>query len=137
MRNRQRMRCAGFAVSSELAASPPHLSVQPWGGHLTLSIINGSCDQDLRRPEYEGLLGHGEKPDNASCESAQGFQEEAGYASRSHQRLDDLRIPPGNWLEGLRPDRKGQHTIAINEQFRLCFLWRNGDAYDAEITDYH
>lgn len=52
-------------------------------------------------------------------------------------KLEDLRIPPGNRLEELRHDRKGQHSIAINEQFRLCFVWRNGDAYDVEITDYH
>jgi len=52
-------------------------------------------------------------------------------------RLEDLRTPPGNRLEELRHDRKGQHSIAINEQFRLCFVWRNGDAYDVEITDYH
>ncbi|HKN16055.1 MAG TPA: type II toxin-antitoxin system RelE/ParE family toxin [Candidatus Sulfotelmatobacter sp.] len=51
--------------------------------------------------------------------------------------LEDLRIPPGNRLEELRGDRNGQHSIRINEQFRLCFVWRNGDAYDVEITDYH
>jgi toxin HigB-1 len=55
----------------------------------------------------------------------------------SATRLDDLRIPPGNRLEELRHDRKGQHSIAINEQFRFCFVWRNGDAYDVEIMDYH
>ena len=52
-------------------------------------------------------------------------------------RLDDLRIPPGNRLEELRHDRRGQHSIAINKQFRVCFVWRDGDAYDVEITDYH
>jgi toxin HigB-1 len=51
--------------------------------------------------------------------------------------LDDLRVPPGNRLEELRHDRKGQHSIAINKQFRVCFSWRDGDAYDVEITDYH
>jgi proteic killer suppression protein len=52
-------------------------------------------------------------------------------------RLEDLRIPPGNCLEALHGDRKGQHSIRINDQFRLCFVWRDGDAYDVEITDYH
>jgi proteic killer suppression protein len=52
-------------------------------------------------------------------------------------RLEDLRIPPGNCLEALHGDRKGQHSIRINDQFRLCFVWREGDAYDVEITDYH
>jgi proteic killer suppression protein len=52
-------------------------------------------------------------------------------------RLDDLRIPPGNRLEQLRDDRAGQHSIRINDQFRVCFMWRDGDAFDVEITDYH
>jgi toxin HigB-1 len=51
--------------------------------------------------------------------------------------LEDLRIPPGNRLEELRGDRKGQHSIRINDQFRVCFLWRDGDAFNVEITDYH
>jgi proteic killer suppression protein len=51
--------------------------------------------------------------------------------------LEDLRIPHGNRLEELRQDRKVQHSIAINDQFRVCFVWRDGDAYDVEITDYH
>jgi proteic killer suppression protein len=50
---------------------------------------------------------------------------------------EDLRIPPGNRLEKLHGDRKGQHSIRINDQFRVCFVWRDGDAYDVEITDYH
>jgi len=55
----------------------------------------------------------------------------------SATRVEDLRIPPGNRLEELRHDREGQHSIAINDQFRVCFVWRDGDAYDVEITDYH
>jgi len=51
--------------------------------------------------------------------------------------LADLRAVPGNHLEELRHDRTGQHSIRINNQFRLCFSWREGDAYDVEITDYH
>jgi toxin HigB-1 len=52
-------------------------------------------------------------------------------------RLDDLRVPPGNRLEALKGDRQGQHSIRINNQFRLCFVWKNDGAYDVEITDYH
>ena len=52
-------------------------------------------------------------------------------------QLNDLRTPPGNRLEALKRDRKGQHSIPINDQWRICFKWRDGDAYDAEITDYH
>ena len=51
--------------------------------------------------------------------------------------LDDLRIPPGNRLELLRGDRRGQHSIRINDQFRLCFHWLDGYADDVEIVDYH
>ncbi len=52
-------------------------------------------------------------------------------------RLEDLRVPSGNRLEQLRRDRVGQHSIRINDQFRVCFVWRDGDAFDVEITDYH
>jgi proteic killer suppression protein len=51
--------------------------------------------------------------------------------------LDDLRIPPGNRLEALAGDRKGPHSIRINEQWRICFQWRDNDAHNAEISDYH
>lgn len=51
--------------------------------------------------------------------------------------LDFLRVPPGNRLEALQGDRKGQHSIRINEQWRLCFVWCDGHASRVEITDYH
>jgi toxin HigB-1 len=51
--------------------------------------------------------------------------------------LDALAGLPGNRLEALRRDRKGQHSIRINDQWRLCFRWKDGDAYDVEIVDYH
>jgi proteic killer suppression protein len=51
--------------------------------------------------------------------------------------LEDLRVPPGNRLERLRGDRSGQHSIRINDQWRICFRWSDGDAYDVEIVDYH
>ena len=51
--------------------------------------------------------------------------------------LADLRVPPGNRLEKLSGDRKGQHNIRINDQWRVCFHWNNGDALDVEIADYH
>jgi proteic killer suppression protein len=51
--------------------------------------------------------------------------------------LDTLRALPGNRLEPLKGDRKGQHSIRINDQWRLCFRWDGGDAYDVEIVDYH
>lgn len=51
--------------------------------------------------------------------------------------LNDLRVPPGNRLEALRGDRKGQHSIRINEQWRICFAWSQGNAHEVEIVDYH
>ncbi len=51
--------------------------------------------------------------------------------------LNALRVPPGNRLEALKGDRKGQHSIRINDQWRICFKWKAGDAYDVEIADYH
>jgi len=53
------------------------------------------------------------------------------------ESLDDLRVPPGNRLEKLRGGRKGQYSIRINNQWRVCFRWEDGDADDVEITDYH
>ena len=53
------------------------------------------------------------------------------------KRLDDLRMPPGNRLELLKGDRKGQHSIRINNQWRICFEWRNDNAQQVEIVDYH
>jgi len=51
--------------------------------------------------------------------------------------LEDLRSPPSNHLEKLAGDRDGQHSIRVNEQWRVCFRWSDGDAHDVEITDYH
>ncbi|CAN5399923.1 type II toxin-antitoxin system RelE/ParE family toxin [soil metagenome] len=51
--------------------------------------------------------------------------------------LSDLKVPPGNRLHALKEDRKGQHAIAINDQWRICFRFVDGDAYDGEVCDYH
>ena len=53
------------------------------------------------------------------------------------QTLEFLRSPPGNSLEPLKGDRKGQHSVRINQQWRICFRWSDGNAFDVEITDYH
>lgn len=52
-------------------------------------------------------------------------------------RLDSLRVPPGNRLEALKRDRAGQHSIRINDQWRVCFVWADDGAHDVEIVDYH
>jgi proteic killer suppression protein len=53
------------------------------------------------------------------------------------ERLEDLRVPPGNRLEKLKGRRAGQHSIRVNDQWRICFHWKDGNAYDVEIVDYH
>lgn len=71
------------------------------------------------------------------------FKALANVAERKLQMLDDaytiedLRVPPGNRLEALRGNRKGQWSIRINDQWRLCFRFENGNAFDVEIADYH
>ena len=53
------------------------------------------------------------------------------------EKMEDLGIPPGNCLEKLTGNRQGQHSIRINDQWRICFRWSEGDAYEVEIVDYH
>lgn len=53
------------------------------------------------------------------------------------KKLEDLKIPPGNRLHKLEGERREQHAIRINDQYRVCFRWQDGDAYEVEITDYH
>ena len=55
----------------------------------------------------------------------------------SAQTITDLRIPPSNRLEQLKSKRKHQHSIRVNDQYRICFTWKDGDAYEVEFTDYH
>jgi toxin HigB-1 len=55
----------------------------------------------------------------------------------SAESLEELRVPPGNHLERLSGDREGQHSIRINIRWRICFIWKDGDAYQVEIVDYH
>jgi len=58
-------------------------------------------------------------------------------AVHAASQLDDLRVPPGNRLHALKGDRAGQHAIAVNDQWRVCFRFEKGDAYDVELCDYH
>ena len=53
------------------------------------------------------------------------------------ETLQELRVPPGNRLENLKGDRAGQHSIRINDQWRICFIWQEGNAFEVEVTDYH
>ncbi|PKP76902.1 MAG: excinuclease ABC subunit A [Alphaproteobacteria bacterium HGW-Alphaproteobacteria-3] len=53
------------------------------------------------------------------------------------RKVEELRVPPGNRLEALKGERRGQYSIRINDQWRICFVWKDGDAADVEIADYH
>jgi proteic killer suppression protein len=56
---------------------------------------------------------------------------------RAAARLEDLMVPPGNRMEALSGDRKGQYSVRINDQYRICFEWKDGNAHNVEIVDYH
>ncbi len=75
--------------------------------------------------------------------SSRRWRDIAGAARRKLEMLNaakslaELRVPPGNRLAALKGDRQGQYSIRINDRWRICFVWRGGDAYDVEIVDYH
>ncbi len=75
--------------------------------------------------------------------SSRRWHDIAGTARRKLEMLNaakslaELRVPPGNRLAALKGDRRGQYSIRINDRWRICFVWRGGDAYDVEIVDYH
>jgi proteic killer suppression protein len=79
----------------------------------------------------------------AKRQRVRGFRAFQRVALRKLRQLDaavelrDLTAPPGNRLEALHGDRQGQYSIRINDQWRICFVWRDGDAYDVDIVDYH
>ena len=73
-----------------------------------------------------------------AAEHPSGSRTQAGTGQRGHcAGYLTRRVPPGNRLEALTHDRQGQHSIRVNNQWRVCFVWRDGDAYDVEIVDYH
>lgn len=78
----------------------------------------------------------GESPKGFPADLVKVARRKLGYLDAAHD-LRDLRVPPGNRLEALSKDRKGQHSIRINDQFRICFRWTLEGAADVEITDYH
>ncbi|SDI28146.1 type II toxin-antitoxin system RelE/ParE family toxin [Paraburkholderia phenazinium] len=82
------------------------------------------------------LIGAGERSKRLPAEIQQVARRKLRMLNNAHA-LADLRIPPANRLELLKGDRAGQHSIRINDQWRICFRWDNGSAYDVEIVDYH
>jgi proteic killer suppression protein len=78
----------------------------------------------------------GESPKGFPADLVKVTRRKLGYLDAAHD-LRDLRAPPGNRLEALTGDRAGQHSIRINDQFRICFRWTPQGATDVEVTDYH
>jgi proteic killer suppression protein len=92
--------------------------INSFGSALAEDIYNGIRNRKLPAPLHRIALRKLRYLDNAAD-------------------IKDLQVPPGNRLEKLSGNRKGQYSIRINEQFRICFSWKNGDAYKVTIVDYH
>jgi proteic killer suppression protein len=90
--------------------------------------------ETFRCPDTEVLFGGRRVPRFARIESS--AMRKLAMLNRA-ARIEDLRVPPGNRLEALRGDRAGQWSIRINDQWRVCFRFESGGAYDVEIVDYH
>jgi toxin HigB-1 len=90
--------------------------------------------QSFRCPDTERLFQRERVPRFANIESAALRRLDAINAATT---LRDLLVRPSNRLEALKRDRIGQHSIRVNDQYRICFRWHEGDAYDVEIVDYH
>ncbi len=109
-------------------------------GSITLDVINarryyGSVIRSFKDPETERIFSR-----QRSRKVPQSIHRSALrklLVLDAADSLADLRVPPGNRLEKLSGDRKGQHSIRINDQWRICFRWKNGDSFDVEIADYH
>jgi proteic killer suppression protein len=90
--------------------------------------------RSFKCPDTEGLFGRNRVGKFQSVESVARRKLLWLHAAK---QLSDLTKPPGNRLEALKGDRAGQYSIRINDQWRLCFQWKAGDAYEVEIVDYH
>ena len=91
--------------------------------------------QSFRSAETERIW-HGERSWRLPSDIQETARRKLRYLDQA-RTLRDLAVPPGNRLEPLVGARAGQHSIRVNEQWRICFVWREGDAYDVEIVDYH
>jgi proteic killer suppression protein len=90
--------------------------------------------RSFRDPKTEALFDDQDVPRFRSIERA--ARRKLLYLHQA-KCLEDLRVPPGNRLKALKGDRKGEYSIRINDQWRICIRWRDGEAFDVEIADYH
>jgi toxin HigB-1 len=97
-------------------------------------VIPSSVIRSFRDRDTEALLlGYPTRRFRSIARIAQRILAQVNAA----HRLDDLRAFPGNHLEALGGDRRGQHSIRVNDQYRVCFVWQDGDAHQVEVVDYH
>ena len=97
---------------------------------LSLGMIAGFRDADSERPWKTGRCKRVSSQLNRQALKKR-------YVLNAALALENLTVPPGNRLEKLRGDREGQHGIRVNDQYRICFVWRDGNAHDVEVTDSH
>lgn len=97
-----------------------------------LGMIKGWKSEDAR-----AFFQTGQAPRKAGWAQAKSAARRKLDMLDAAEKLEDLRSPPGNRLEALKGDRVGQHAIRINNQWRICFVWKDGEAHDVEITDDH
>jgi toxin HigB-1 len=150
-RPRAKLWCCACPGSPLLPRSFKHL-LRCAARHITLSEICLLNRWRNIRPSSGEVSGDGHMIKSFKCpdtrrlfsrERASKFQAVEAVARRkllwldAASRLSDLATPPGNRLEALKGDRIGQHSVRINDQWRVCFRWKDGDAYEVEIVDYH
>lgn len=99
------------------------------------TMIHLACDQELSGQGHRSRLPR-RKPEGLSGRSGHVARRKLRYLNAAGD-LGDLRSPPGNRLEALAGDRKGQHSIRVNDQFRVCFVWTAEGPAEVEIVDYH
>lgn len=136
-----RRRAAFRVVPEPVSGGRGKLSPGP-AKSLTLDVNNVSLyyEEDLMIRSFRSRdtqeIFHGRFVKGVDGQIQQRAREKLKYLD-SAVDLHDLLVPPANALEALKGDRKGQHSIRINKQWRLCFTWKDGDAFDVEVVDYH
>ena len=111
-----------IAIDIAWTACYTAMVIQSFRNHASEDLFNGRNTKSARR---------------TCSETVWGIVSRKLDALDSAERLDDLRLPPGNRLERLSGDRNGQHSIRVNNQYRICFIWTQNGPDQVEVTDYH
>jgi len=123
-----------------LVLQPAHLSASSLGHNITLDVNTAARYYEAMIRSFKGKWSD-KVFQRVRCAGLSPEVQRKAYRKLAildaAGALSDLRVPPGNRLEKLSGDRKGQHSIRIDSQWRICFVWRQGDSFDVEIVDYH